>query len=154
MTLSFNGFEDGEGGCSFNGWDDGGLDARFITNGWNNVRSGNCALRLQDDTSTSTATSGTFNVTDYSTFKVDFWYKTNRNMGNQAGEHFHLDISFDGGSFTQYESWSDLASNQYQNAVVDIDVADVDSVRVRFENEGSENQDRLFIDDISLKAMV
>ena len=75
-------------------------------------------------------------------------------MGNQAGEHFHLDISFDGGSFTQYESWSDLASNQYQNAVVDIDVADVDSVRVRFENEGSENQDRLFIDDISLKAMV
>ena len=154
VTLSFNGFEDGEGGCSFNGWDDGGLDARFITNGWNNFRSGNCALRLQDDTSTSTATSGTFNVTDYSTFKVDFWYKTNRNMGNQAGEHFHLDISFDGGSFTQYESWSDLASNQYQNAVVDIDVADVDSVRVRFENEGSENQDRLFIDDISLKAMV
>ena len=171
MTLEFNGFEDGEGGCSFNGWVDGGADARHITNGWNNVRSGNCALRLQDNTGTSTATSGTFNVADYSTLKVDFFFKTNRNMGTvqdgtspmQDGEYFHLDICSNGGDsgdcsnngdFEEKERWSELSSNQYQNATKVVDVAGVDSVRVRFENEGFGNKDRVFIDDISVKAMV
>ena len=55
----FNGFEkeDGSGECDLNDWADPGADAKLIENKWNNVHSGNCALRLQDDSGTSTATS-------------------------------------------------------------------------------------------------
>ena len=79
------------------------------------------------------------------------------------GEYFHLDICSNGGDsgdcsnggdFEEEARWSELSSNQYQNATTVVDVTNFDSVRVRFENEGFENKDRVFIDDISVKAMV
>ena len=152
--MGFYGFEDDSDRCSWNGWTDGGADARLINNKWGNVHLGSgCALRIQDNTSTSMATSSSFDVSEYSTFEVDFYFKTNRNMGLQASEYFHLDVSFDGEPFTQYDFWSDLSSNQFQNTIVDIDVAGVNSVRVRFETEGFENKDRVFIDTITVWAI-
>ena len=152
--IGFYGFQDEDSEvCTWNGWTDAGSDARLINNKWNNVHMGTgCALRLQDNTSTSRATSGSFNVSGYSKFKVDFWYKTNRNMGSHSGEYFHLDVSKNGGSFTEYDSWGDLSSNQYQNAIVEIDVKGVNSVRVRFESEGDANRDRVFLDTIRIWA--
>ena len=80
---------DSSGGCNWNGWTDGGANARLITYR-SNVHSGNCALRIQDNTGTSRVTSGELNVANKSTLKATFWYRP-RNMS--GSENFHLDIS-------------------------------------------------------------
>ena len=155
-TIGFNGFEkeDGSGECSFNGWLDGGADSRFINNSWNNVHSGNCALRLQDDSSTSIATSETFNVTNFDTLKVTFWYKPRRMTA--SSEEFHLYISKDGGNFALEHTWSsaEFTDGIYQQGIVDnIDVTNASDVRIRFMCNGDSNQDRVFIDDVAMEAM-
>ena len=155
-TIGFNGFEkeDGSGDCTFNGWLDGGADAKAISNNWNNVHSGNCALRLQDDSSTSIATSETFNVTNFDTLKVTFWYKPRRMTA--SSEEFHLYISKDGGNFALEHTWSsaEFTDGIYQQGIVDnIDVTNASDVRIQFICNGDNNQDRVFIDDVAMEAM-
>ena len=160
-TISFNGFEkeDGSGRCDLNGWVDPGADAKLINNNWN-VRSGNCALRLRDDSDTSTATSVTLPVANYDALKVAFWYKPKRMTA--SSEEFHLYISKNGEDFTLEHTWSsdgrlgstEFTDNSYQQGIVDdIDVKDASEVRIRFVCNGDTNQDRVFIDDITIKAM-
>ena len=165
-TIGSNGFEDGSGGCSFNGWVDGGDDARLIgpNNKWNNVHWGNCALRLQDDSDTSTATSETLPVANYDTLKVTLWYKPKRMT--ESTEEFHLYVSRDGGSSYALEhTWTDsqtgatsntseFTNNIYQEGIVDdIDVTDeVSEVRIRFVCNGKDNSDVVFIDDVKIEA--
>ena len=69
-----------------------------------------------------------------------------------GSENFHLDISRDVGNFVPERTWSNMPSG-YNKAIVDIDVAGVSNVKVRFENEGAANRDRVFIDDITIEAM-
>jgi hypothetical protein len=143
-----NGFENGSGGCSWNGWTDGGANADLITNS-KNVISG-CALRLQDDTGTSMVTSDDINVANVSALKVSFWYKPIRLSG--SGERFYLQISADGENFVEMGRWS--GSHSYQQAVVDnIDVTSASNVKVRFVCDGDSYRDRVFIDEIMIEAM-
>ena len=141
-----NGFEDGSGSCSWNCWTDGGRNAALITNK-NNRHSGNCALRLQDDTTSSRVTSSWLDVDNFITLKVSFWYRPRKNI-----ENFHLDIKKDGGSFLPERTWDNLGSG-YKQAFVDIDVAGVKKVKVRFESEGASKKDRVFIDEITVDAI-
>ena len=149
-TLGFNGFEDGSGRCSLNGWEDGGDDAKLITY-QSNVHSGKCALRLQDNTSTSSVTSVAFNVANKSTLRVSFFYAPRRMTGS---ENFHLDISRNGGPFVTERIWSNLSPGYKQDPeIVDIQLAaGVSNVKVRFENEGASNRDRVFVDDVTIEA--
>ena len=164
-TISFNGFEkdDGSGDCDLNGWVDPGADAKLINNKWN-VHSGNCALRLRDDSDTSTATSVTLPVANYDALKVAFWYKPKRMTA--SAEEFKLYISKDGGiNYALEHTWtnsltgstsneSEFTDNIYQEGIVDdIDVTDASEVRIRFVCNGDNNQDRVFIDDIAIEAM-
>ena len=159
-TIGFNGFEDGSGGCDLNGWVDPGADAKLINNNWNNVHSGNCALRLQDDSDTSTATSELLPVVNYDTLKVTFWYKPRRMTA--SSEEFHLYISKDDGDFALEHTWSSdgkLGSTEftdgiYQQGIVDnIVVTNASNVRIQFICNGDTNQDRVFIDDVAMEAM-
>ena len=162
-TIDFNGFEkeDGSGECDLNGWVDPGADAKLIENKWNNVHSGNCAVRIQDDSGTSMVTSDLFNVTDYDTLKVIFWYKPKRMTAST--EEFHLHISKDGGSnYALEHTWSSdgklgstvFTDNIYQQGIVDdIDVTNATEVRIRFVCNGDTNSDRVFIDDVAMEAM-
>ena len=144
-----------------NGWVDPGADAKLIENKWNNVHSGNCAVRIQDDSGTSMVTSDLFNVTDYDTLKVNFWYKPKRMVAST--EEFHLHISKDGGiTYALEHTWSSdgklgstvFTNNIYQQGVVDdIDVTDASEVRIRFVCNGDTNKDRVFIDDVAMEAM-
>ena len=147
-TILFNGFENGSP-CNWNDWTGGGSDAKLITYSSNVRPGGNCALRLRDNTDTSRVTSGELNVANKSTLRVTFWYKPIRMSGS---ENFHLDISRDVGNFVPERTWSNMPSG-YNKAIVDIDVAGVSNVKVRFENEGAANRDRVFIDDITIEAM-
>ena len=114
-TISFNGFEkeDGSGRCDLNGWIDPGADAKLINNIWN-VHSGNCALRLQDDSDTSTATSVTLPVANYDALKVAFWYKPKRMTAST--EKFHLYISKDGGNYALEHTWTNSLTGSTSNA--------------------------------------
>ena len=155
-TIGFNGFEkeDGSGECDLNDWVDPGADAKLIENKWNNVHSGNCAVRIQDDSSTSMVTSETFNVTNFDTLKVTFWYKPKRMKA--SSEEFHLYISKDGGNFDLEHTWSsaEFTDNIYQQGIVDgIDVTDASEVKIRFVCNGDNNEDRVFIDDVAMEAM-
>ena len=69
-----------------------------------------------------------------------------------GSENFHLDISKDGGDFVLVSTWSNMPSG-YNEAIVEIPLAGVSNVKVRFENEGAGNRDRVFIDDITIEAM-
>ena len=69
-----------------------------------------------------------------------------------GSENFHLDISRDGSNFVAERTWSNMPSG-YNKVIVDIDVAGVNNVKIRFENEGAANRDRVFIDDITIEAM-
>ena len=152
----FNGFEkeDGSGECDLNDWVDPGADAKVIENRWNNVHSGNCALRLQDDSRTSTATSETLPVANFDTLKVTFWYKPRRMTA--SSEEFHLYISKDGGNFALEHTWSsaEITDGIYQQGIVDnIDVTNASDARIQFVCNGDNNQDRVFIDDVAMEAM-
>ena len=122
----------------------------------------NCALRLQDDSSTSTATSETLPVANFDTLKVTFWYKPRRMTA--SSEKFHLYVSQwnststsqDGGNFTLEHTWSsaDFTDGIYQQGIVDnIDVTNATDVKIRFLCDGDTNQDRVFIDDVAMEAM-
>jgi len=145
-------FDDFESG-TWNGWSDGGDDATLISNA-NNAHSGTYALRIQDDTASSTVTSSEIDTTSFSTIKVEFFFKPKRMTAST--EAFHFDISTDGGSsFTAIKTWTnqDMSDNQWNQGIIDgIDVSSTDRLHVRFECEGSTNQDRVFIDDIKMEG--
>jgi len=69
-----------------------------------------------------------------------------------GSENFHLDISRDGSNFVAERTWSNMPSG-YNEAIVEIPLAGVSNVKVRFENEGAGNRDRVFIDNITIEAM-
>jgi len=153
---------DAPGECDYNGWVDPDPDnkATLITNTWGNAHSGNCALRLMNDESTSMVTSETFNVTTYDSLKIDFWYKPRRMTG--SSEEFYLYISKDGGDFILEHTWSsdgrldstEFTDGIYQQGIVDdIDVTNASNVRIQFICNGDTNQDRVFIDDVAMEAM-
>jgi hypothetical protein len=145
-------FDDFESG-TFEGWIDGGADARFINNA-NNAHSGTFALRIQDDTSSSTVTSPEIDTTSFNLVKVDFFFLPKRMVDPR--ENFHVDISTDGGaSYTPVRTWTsqDMTDNSWNQGIIDgIDVSGTDRLRIRFECEGGTNQDRVFIDDIKVEG--
>ena len=106
---------------------------------------------MQDNTGTSRVTSGELNVANRSKLKVSFWYKHRRMSGS---DNFHLDISKGGGPFVTERTWSSTCmSSGYNEAIVEISLAGVSNVQVRFECESAANNHRVFIDDINIDAM-
>jgi len=149
QEIFFNDFESG----TWDGWTDGGADAALTSNA-NNAHSGTYALRIQDDTASSTVTSSEIDTTSFSTIKGEFFFKPKRMTA--SSEEFHFDISTDGGaSFTPVKTWTnqDMTDNQWNRGIIDdLDVSGTDRLHVRFECEGSANQDRIFIDDIKMEG--
>ena len=166
-TIGSNGFEkvDASGECDYNGWVDPDPDnkATLITNTWGNVHSGNCALRLMNDESTSMVTSEMFDVTTYDSLKVVFQYKPRRMTG--SSEEFYLYISTDNGdTYALEHTWtnavtesisnvSEFTNNVYQEGIVEnIDVTDASDVSIRFVSNGDSKQSRVFLDDVVIEA--
>ena len=145
-------FDDFESG-TFEGWIDSGADARFINNA-NNAHSGTFALRIQDDTTSSTVTSPEIDTTSINSVKIDFFFKPKRMV--DSWENFHVDISTNGGaSYNSIRTWTgqDMTDDRSNQGIIDgIDVSATDELRIRFECEGDTNQDRVFIDDVKVEG--
>jgi len=96
-------------------------------------------------------TSREIDTTFFNTIKVELWFRPKRMTA--SWEHFHLDISTDGGTlFNEIKAWTntDMEDNKWNQATIDIDVSSTNKLHVRFECEGSSNKDRVFIDDVKV----
>jgi hypothetical protein len=141
-----NDFESGLG--NFN---DPGSDVRLYS-GRKHSHSGSKSLQLRDDTATSLSFTKPFTVSSYSTLKVEFWYKSSR--FRHAPDAFLLQ-SADGKAGTEWVtkgSWTynvnDFTSNGvWRFASVQFQI-DTRWMRIRFQNNGHNNKERIYIDDV------
>jgi hypothetical protein len=147
--ILYDDFESGMGN-----WIDGGTNCiRYVGSGYAHQGSG--ALNLQDNTSTSVATTNFLALAGYAKIKVEFWYKC-ISMDNKR-EDFWLQLSADGGkNYTTVEEWnfSDEFVNDrfYQDSVIITGQTLTDRTQIRFRCDAGNKDDDVYIDQITLSA--
>ena len=116
-TLLFDDFESGYGN-----WNDGGSDCT-LSNSTSFAYNSSYSLRLRDNSSSSVATTDSFDASEYDELSVSFWYITS---SFESGEDFWLRISTNGGSsYTTVETWAqgtDFSNNVHYNPTVTTDI--------------------------------
>lgn len=136
-----------EGGWGI--WNDGGSDARRSSNDASFANNGNFCFRIQDNTSTSVVTTDALNLLNYDELTIDFSYITSSMENN---EDFWFQISTDGGaSYSTAQSWAagtDFSNNVRGAGNVVISGPFTGDTRLRFRNDASTNNDRVYIDDV------
>jgi hypothetical protein len=132
--------------------DPGGNARRYSGKKRQKQHSGYNSLELRDDTDTSLSFTNLFPVSDYSTLKVEFWYKSSR--FNDASDGFVLessdddsDIWFPKGSWT-YKSNGFDGNNKWRSASVQFHTDEAATMRIRFRNEADRRKEKLYIDDV------
>jgi hypothetical protein len=141
-----NNFESGLGD-----WVDGGSDCARISSS-TYANSGNFAIQLRDNTSSSTLTSKSLNLSGSSAIRVEFNFIA-VSMDN-ANEDFWLQISTNGGSsYTTVASWNqgdEFQNNQRSFETVIVPGPFTSNTKVRFRCDASSNSDYVFLDDIKI----
>jgi subtilisin family serine protease len=130
-------------------WNDGGSDARRSSNDASFANNGTFCFRIQDNTSASVVTTDAMNLVNYDELTIDFSYITS---SMESGEDFWLQISTNGGAnYSTAESW--VRGTHFNNGVrnsgsVMITGPFTTDTRLRFRNDASTNNDRVYIDDV------
>jgi hypothetical protein len=132
-------------------WNDGGTDCRRSSADAAYAYTGSYCVRLQDNTSTSTTTTDNLNLSAYDELTVEFIFYS---VSLENNEDFWLQISTNGGaSYTTVAAYAAGVhfSNYgfYTDAVV-ISGPFTSNTRLRFRNDASANDDRIYIDDVSI----
>ena len=136
----------------WNGWIDGGSDARRTTGDAAFASSGSYCVRLRDNTETSVITTGAIDLSGYTAITVDFTYIT---TSMESGEDFWLQVSTDGGStFTTVGTW--VSGTDFNEAVREFDNITINGpftsdTRLRFRCDASDDTDRVYIDDVRVQ---
>ncbi|MEM7790926.1 MAG: glycosyl hydrolase family 28-related protein [Verrucomicrobiota bacterium] len=152
-TLTLILFDDFESG--FGNWTDGGADCILNTSG-GFVNGSAGVLNLQDDTSSSVATTGDLALSTYSEIFVEFDYEI---VSIEASERFALDISTDGGvTYLTERVWvnnvdfvSDAGVYNNESALIS-GISLTDQTRIRLRCNAGNNGDDVYIDDIRILA--
>ncbi|MEM7358236.1 MAG: NAD(P)/FAD-dependent oxidoreductase [Pseudomonadota bacterium] len=132
-------------------WVDGGTGANHYNGGtW--ATSGQRALRIRNGGSESNFTTTDLSLSGMASIKVDFSYAP---VGMDVGERFELQISTDSGSsFATAASWErnvDFSNRTFYSESIEISNPGLNNTtRLRFRNYGNQNNDRVFIDDVSV----
>ncbi|MDC0304050.1 T9SS type A sorting domain-containing protein, partial [Flavobacteriales bacterium] len=130
-------------------WNDGGSDARRSSNDASRANNGTYCFRIQDNTSTSVVTTDALNLVNYEELTIDFSFITSSMENN---EDFWLQVSTDdGATYATAQSWaagSDFSNNIRDAGNVVIDGPFTSDTRLRFRNDASTNNDRVYIDDV------
>jgi hypothetical protein len=158
-------FEDFENGFD-NVFSSGGVDA---TINFNNVFEGGASLRIRDGTATSVATTITaYDVSAYNELDVDFYFF---GIGFETGESFALEFN-DGNGWKVAREWvrggTDFLDNRiwnsgkvtfnFENGSWNVDdvhfhgAANRGNFQFRFRCDADENNDRIFIDNVSFQG--
>lgn len=149
VVLSGNSFETG-----WEDWNDGGSDCARVnsaTNAWD----GNFSIRIRDNSGTASAmTSDPFDLSSYGQVDVEFYF---RPVGMENGEDFWLRY-FDGSTWqtvATYAAGSSFDNGSFYVATVTLNAADynfVSNARFRFQCDASVNNDRIYIDLVTITA--
>lgn len=136
----------------WDGWVDGGSDCRRMST----TRSyeGSYSVRLRDNTSSSTMTLGSFDVSSYSSIDVSFYFYP---LSMENGEDFWVQF-YDGSSWqtvAAYAAGSSFTNNSFYSANVTIDSGSYNfpsNAQFRFRCDASGNNDHIYIDQVSIVA--
>jgi len=144
--------EDFESGWGI--WNDGGGDC---TRRPQNANSGAWSIRLRDNSgAASSMTTDPIDMSTYDEAIIDFSYYVN--SFDDANEDFFLEISLNGGGFTQVEEWNlgdEFVNNQRYNESVTVTGYTLDAnTRFRFRADASENGDQVYIDDVRIQGCI
>ncbi|MGV6828749.1 MAG: M4 family metallopeptidase [Flavobacteriales bacterium] len=147
-VLSESYFETG-----WDGWVDGGSDATLYTKG-SRAYEGNNAIRLRDNTTSSTMTLGDFDITSFNSIEIDFYYYS---KGMKTGHSFLVEM-WDGTSWNiagTFTKPADFGNNNFYNGVVTINSSDFtfsNAAQFRFRCNADENRNRIYIDQVIITA--
>jgi hypothetical protein len=147
--ILYDNFESGMGN-----WIDGGANCmRYV--GSSHAHQGSGALNLQDNSSSSVASTNNLALSGYSAIKVEFWYKCISMDG--TSEDFWLQISTNGGStYTTVEEWNlndEFINGQfYQDSVTITGHTLTNQTRLRFRCDASAKDDDVYIDQITVSV--
>lgn len=148
--LFFNDFESGWG--NFN---DGGSDARLSINDSVYAYSGSYCARIRDNSgSASSIFSDPFDLSGYSSLEIDFWFYA---VSMENGENFFVEL-WNGSQWVIVANavrGTDFNNDTFYNGVINIDSTQVNfssQAQLRFRNDASANNDRVYIDDVRVTA--
>jgi hypothetical protein len=131
---------------------DPGSDARLYS-GRKYSHSGSKSLELRDNSRTSFSVTTPFTVSGLSSLKVEFWYMSKG--FNQKNNGFVLQSDADGrGDWITKRRWR-YKSNGYHGwrfATVEFPI-DTTRMRIRFKNDGDNNHQKIFIDDVVVSGI-
>ncbi len=134
-------------------WQDGGSDCSRYSG--SRSSEGSFSIRLRDNSGTSSSmTSETFDVTSYSTLKIDFSYYVN---SFENVENFFLRY-YNGSSWItikDYVRGTDFNNGEYKTGSVTIDNGTYNfpsNARFRFQADASGNNDQVYIDAVIITA--
>jgi bacillolysin len=136
----------------WDGWIDGGSDAARYAG--SNSYEGIYSIQLRDNTSTSTMTLGSFNVSSYSSIDIEFYFRA---VSMENGEDFWVQF-YDGGTWrtvASYASGSSFNNNIFYVATVNIPNSTYNfptNAQFRFRCDASGNNDYVYIDQVTITA--
>lgn len=130
-------------------WVDGGADARRNSNDAPFADSGVFCLRIQDGTDESNFTTMNLDMSSYDFVQIGFSFITN---SIEAGEGFVAEISTNGGSsFSTIGTWelnTDFVNGERYFVTAAATGTFTTETKLRLRATGSNNSDRIYIDDI------
>ncbi len=134
----------------WDGWIDGGSDAYRYAG----TRSyeGNYSIRLRDNTSSSTMTLGSFDVSSYNSIDIEFYFFA---YSMETGEDFWVQF-FDGSSWqtvAAYAQGTSFVNNTFYVATVNISSDTYNfptNAQFRFRCDASGNSDYVYIDQVTI----
>lgn len=134
----------------WDGWIDGGSDSyRYFGS---RSYQGNYSIRLRDNTSSSTMTLGTFNVTSFNSIDIEFYFYA---YSMETGEDFWVQF-YDGSTWrtvASYASGTSFNNNSFYVATVNIPSASYNfpsNAQFRFRCDASTNSDHIYIDQVTI----
>jgi M6 family metalloprotease-like protein len=152
-VIDFNNFESRKWGE----WKDGGIDARLNRDAAY-AKSGEIAVRLRDNTSTSVMTHNPMDVSDYTKLKVSFSFYA---KSMELGEDFWLQVDEAGNgtnwvTVAKWVSGKDFSNGSFYDDVVEFtpvnDMTSNTNLRLRFRCDANRNSDFVYIDDVEISG--
>ena len=139
----------------WSGWSDGGTDCYRYTG--TSSYQGNSSIRIRDNSGTESAmTSPTFNLTSYNSVEVEFYFYS---YSMENGEDFWLRY-YNGSSWTTVAAWAsgtNFENDKFYTAKITLNNTDVNfatNTAFRFQNDASNNNDYIYIDQVTIKGIV
>ena len=144
-TISGHYFETG-----WDGWIDGGSDCYRYDGPLS--PEGTYSIRLRDNSAEQSGMSSpNYNLTAYNTIQIEFKFRAN---GMEAGEDFWV-MYFNGSTWSNvgtFVSGTGFFNNQLYTATVTLTGSFSSASKFRFQCDGSENDDEVYIDAVVIRA--